>query len=107
MMAKAIGPQNTVGAIGIRPSTVENAVSIIGRSREARRGHDRIPDVLALGAIGLDLHDQDHRVLRDHPEQRQDAEDRDEAERPVEQQQREDHADDAERQHASTTNDAA
>ena len=33
MMAKAIGPQNTVGAIGIRPSTVEIAVSIIGRRR--------------------------------------------------------------------------
>ena len=33
MMAKAIGPQNTVGAIGIRPRTVDNAVSIIGRSR--------------------------------------------------------------------------
>ena len=33
MMAKAIGPQNTVGAIGSRPSTVDTAVSIIGRSR--------------------------------------------------------------------------
>ena len=28
------GPQNTVGAMGIRPSTVENAVSVSGRSRE-------------------------------------------------------------------------
>ena len=34
MMANAIGPQNTVGAIGIRPSTVEIAVSDIGRRRE-------------------------------------------------------------------------
>ena len=34
MIANAIGPQNTVGAIGISPSTVEIAVSIIGRSRE-------------------------------------------------------------------------
>ena len=33
MMAKAIGPQNTVGAIGIRPRTVEIAVSMIGRKR--------------------------------------------------------------------------
>ena len=33
MMAKAIGPQNTVGAIGIMPSTVEMAVSTIGRKR--------------------------------------------------------------------------
>ena len=34
MMANAIGPQNTVGAIGIRPSTVEIAVRIIGRRRD-------------------------------------------------------------------------
>ena len=33
MMAKAIGPQNTVGAIGMRPSTVETAVSMIGVKR--------------------------------------------------------------------------
>ena len=33
MMAKAIGPQNTVGAIGIIPRTVEIAVSMIGRKR--------------------------------------------------------------------------
>ena len=33
MIANAIGPQNTVGAIGIRPSTVDIAASIIGRSR--------------------------------------------------------------------------
>ena len=31
MIAKAIGPQNTVGAIGIMPSTVEIAGSTIGR----------------------------------------------------------------------------
>ena len=51
----------------------------------ARRADHRIPDVLAFRAVGLDLHHQDHRVLRDHPEQRQDAEDGDEAERPIEQ----------------------
>src|SRR5262249_60980584 len=34
IIAKAIGPQNTVGAIGIKPSTVEIAVSISGRMRE-------------------------------------------------------------------------
>jgi hypothetical protein len=34
MIAKAIGPQNTVGAIGIMPRTVDTAVSIIGRKRE-------------------------------------------------------------------------
>src|SRR6516162_7441138 len=34
MIAKAIAPQNTVGAIGINPRTVEDAVSIMGRNRE-------------------------------------------------------------------------
>ena len=34
MMANAIGPQKTVGAIGKRPRTVETAASIIGRMRE-------------------------------------------------------------------------
>ena len=34
MMAKAIGPQNTVGAIGTRPRIVEMAARIIGRNRE-------------------------------------------------------------------------
>ena len=35
MIAKAMGPQNTVGAMGIMPSTVETAVSMIGRKRVA------------------------------------------------------------------------
>src|SRR5215831_2056313 len=34
MIANAIGPQNTVGAIGIMPRTVDTAVSMIGRKRE-------------------------------------------------------------------------
>ena len=34
MIAKAMGPQNTVGAIGIMPRTVDTAVSMIGRKRE-------------------------------------------------------------------------
>ena len=34
MIAKAIGPQNTVGAIGIMPRTVDTAVNMIGRKRE-------------------------------------------------------------------------
>ena len=35
MMAKAIGPQNTSAAIGMNPSTVEIAVSMMGRKRES------------------------------------------------------------------------
>ena len=34
MIAKAIGPQNTVGAIGIMPRTVDMAVSMMGRNRD-------------------------------------------------------------------------
>ena len=81
MIAKAIGPQNTVGAIGIMPSTVETAVSRIGRKRCSRRLDHRIPRLPALRPLGLDLVDQDHRVAGDHADQREDAEDRDEAER--------------------------
>ena len=43
MMEKAIGPQNTVGAIGIRPRTVDTAVSMIGRCELRFAGK---PDVL-------------------------------------------------------------
>ena len=81
MIAKAIGPQNTVGAIGIMPSTVEIAVSMIGRKRERARLDDRVAHAAALGALGLDLLDQDDGVLGDHADQREDAEDGDEAER--------------------------
>ena len=73
MTAKAIGPQKTVKAIGIRPSTVETAVSMIGRKRDKLRLDDRIPYRPARGPLGLDLLDQDHRVARDHPDQREDA----------------------------------
>ena len=99
-MAKAIGPQNTVGAIGIMPSTVETAVSRIGRKRDIARLDHRVPDALPSRALGLDLVDQDHRVADDHADQRENAEDRDEAERPAGQQQRRDDADQAERHHA-------
>ena len=100
MMANAIGPQNTVGAIGIMPSTVEIAVSMIGRKRELRRLDDGVPDARALRPLGLDLADQDHRVLGDHADQRQDAEDGDEAERPAGDEQGRDDADQAERHDA-------
>ena len=44
---QAIGPQNTVGAIGINPSTVEIAVSMIGRKR------DRVTSTTASQICGL------------------------------------------------------
>ena len=100
MMANAIGPQNTVGAIGIMPSTVETAVSMIGRKRALLASMRGLPDVLALRPLGFDLADQDHGVLGDHADQRQDAEDGDEAERLAGQQQRGDDADQPERRDA-------
>ena len=48
MIAKAIGPQNMVGAIGIMPSTVDIAVSMIGRKRDMRGLDHRVPDRHAL-----------------------------------------------------------
>ena len=100
MIANAIGPQNTVGAIGIMPRTVDTAVSMIGRKRDAA-GVDRgLPHILALRPLGFDLADQDHGILGDHAEQRQNAENGDEAERPAGREQRRDHADQTERRDA-------
>jgi hypothetical protein len=50
----------------------------------------RHPERPSLSPFGLDLTDQDHRVLGDHAEQRQNSEDGDEAERLAGQQQRRD-----------------
>ena len=88
MIAKAIGPQNTVGAIGINPRTVEIAVSMIGRKRESVASTTASQVWPPFSPLGLDLLDQDHRVAGDHAHQRQDAEDRDKAERPPEDEQR-------------------
>ncbi len=67
--------------------------------REARAaGVDRrLPHALARGALGLDLSDQDHRVLGDHADQREHAENGDEAERAARNQERRDDADQPER----------
>ena len=98
MMAKAIGPQKTVGAIGIMPSTVDSAVSISGRKRELLAATSASQTVMPSARSDSICTSRMTPVLGDHPEQREDAEDRDEAERLAEQQQRRDHADQAERQ---------
>ena len=100
MIANAIGPQNTVGAIGIMPSTVDTAVSMIGRKRVAAGVDCRVPYILALRPFGFDLADQDHGILGDHAEERQDAENCDEAQRPARHEQCSDDADQPERTHA-------
>ena len=72
MIAKAIGPQKTVGAIGIMPRTVDTAVSMIGRKREllASMTASTTPFPCARSlSICLDKNDG---VLDDHSEQRQD-----------------------------------
>ena len=74
-------------------------LEIMAGARDAGLDH-RIPDALAGVALGLDLIDQDHRVLGDHADQRQDAQDGDEAERLAGDQQRADHADQPQRYQA-------
>ena len=100
MIAKAIGPQNTVGAIGIMPRTVDTAVSMIGPETGAAGIDGGFPDSFSLRTLRLDLADQDHRILGDHAQQRQDAENGNEAQRPARQQERRDDADQAERRYA-------
>ena len=104
IIAKAIGPQNTVGAIGIMPSTVDTAVSMIGRKRELLASTAAVPDPFALRPFGIDLTDQDHGILGDHPQQRQNAENGDEAQRPVRIAAAPHDADQAERRHAEDQN---
>jgi len=74
MIANAIGPQKTVGAIAIKPSTVEIALSMIGRKRGGRFDAG-VPDVTAVGALGLDLVDENDRVAGDHVDERQNVDD--------------------------------
>ena len=93
MIAKAIGPQNTVGAIGIMPRTVETAVSMMGRNRELLASIAACTNILALSPFGFDLTNQNHGVLRNHAKQRQNTENGDEAERPAGQKQRGNHTD--------------
>ena len=100
MIAKAIGPQNTVGAIGIMPRTVEMAVSMIGRKRGRAGVEVALPDVLAFSSFSFDLADQDNGVLGNHAEQRQNAEYGDEPEWPAGQQQGPDDTDQSERRDA-------
>ena len=100
MMAKAIGPQNTVGRD--RDHAEHGGDRRQHQRPQARAGgaDDRVQTPLpAARSVSIWI-DQDHRVLGDHADQREDAEDRDEAERPAGQQQRRDHADQSERQHA-------
>ena len=65
-----------------------------------RDSHHRVPDRFAGGPFGLDLVDQDHRVLRNHTDQRQNAEDGNKAERFAGCQQGGHHADQAQRHQA-------
>ena len=92
MMANAIGPQKIVAAIGIRPSTVETAVSMMGRKRDTLASITASQAGLPFAAFRFDLLDQDHGIAGDHADQREDAEDGHEAERPLKDQQSRDDA---------------
>jgi uncharacterized membrane protein YqiK len=96
IMATAIGPQNT--------SHDRDQAEDRGRRREqdgTQTMHRRVDDGRAAFHAGilvlLDLRHQHDRVADDHADQREHAEHGDEPERPVEQQQRERHADDGQR----------
>ena len=68
------------------------------RAKPRAAGIDRcLPHVLTLTSFGFNLVDQDHCVLRDHPEQRQNTEDGDEPERFAGQQQCSDDTDQSQR----------
>ena len=60
MIANAMGPQNTVVAIGIMPSTVDTAVSMMGRKRELLASMAACQNGLPVLTLGLDLSNQDH-----------------------------------------------
>ena len=87
MIANAIGPQNTVGAIGIIPSVAAAAVSRMGRVRWIAGSHHRVPHMLPGLNLPPNLVDKDNRIARDHPDQRQHAENRNETQRRLRQQQ--------------------
>ena len=107
MTAKAMGPQNTVEAIGIMPSTVAAALSRIGRMRLSAAAMTASQPARPAVPFRLDLLDQDHRIARDHADQGQRAEDGDEAQRPARQQQAADDADHPERRYAQHQQQAA
>ena len=57
MIANAIGPQNTVHAIGIMPSTVEIAVSMMGRKRDMQAAitasHGGVPCARSISTCSI------------------------------------------------------
>src|SRR5262249_13859814 len=71
-----------------------------GAKTRAARIDRRLPDVLALTSFSFDLADQDHGVLGDHAEQRQNAQDRNKSERFAGQQQRSHDTDQSQRSDA-------
>ena len=98
MIAKAIGPQNSVGAIGQhaqhgRQRRQQQRPQPAGRRRDRRLFH-RLAGRTFIGDLG----DQDHRVLRDHPDQGENTQDRDEAKRAAKGQKRRHDPDQPERQ---------
>ena len=98
MMAKAIGPQNRVGAIGMRPSTVDSAVNKMGRKRPVAADTTASCTVRPLRSLVRDLDKEDDRVLRYHADERQNPQDCYETEGPSGEQERTHHSDQTEGQ---------
>ena len=87
MIANAMGPQKIVAAIGIRPSTGRNRRQHNGAEARHTRVDHRYPGRFSLAPLRFDLLDEDHRIARDHPDQREDAKDGHEPEWPLKNQQ--------------------
>ena len=80
IIATAIGPQKTESVSGTKAKTAASAVRITGRARRTVLSTMASRSVDAgLGVLPHLVH-QDQRVAHDHPRQRDDAEQRDEAE---------------------------
>ena len=83
MMVIAIGPQNAERDSGIIARIAASAVSTTGRARRTVASTMASLRVRPWDDVGLDLVDQDHRVAHDHAGQRDQPEQRHEAERLV------------------------
>ena len=81
MMVKAIGPQKAEDESGIMARIAASAVSTTGRARRTVASTIASRRVEPVRHVRLDLVDQDHGVAHDHAGERDQPEQRHEAER--------------------------
>ncbi len=100
MIANAIGPQKTVGAMGIKPEHRRNTRQHDWAETGDRRLDHGLPWLAPLLSLRLDLLDEDDGVAGNHAKKRQYAEDRDKAEGLLENEKRRDNSDKSHRNDA-------